>query len=357
MSARWGMAALLVAGCGGAATDPCSGRDGTCLGVHVQGSGAIAQVDQIAIDLAGAVTFDGRTPSAPGDAIDLPVVAAVFLPSASGRVDVAVTGFLHGGAVGSGAAATDIAPGAHAQVTVVLAAGAPIDAAARDLADAAAPPPDAAATDGGADLATADAPTQDLSTADLSTADLSTPDLSMPDLSMPDLSKPDLAPPPRLLFTLPAHNAALGTLPALDQQCTLAATQPNVKKLWPNHQGAYAAIITYPNAPPPVQRIPLQQNRPIVRVDGIAVAADPTLWLGLLKAPANLDYNGQPAAACAWTNTRADGTGAGKGDCTGWTNPLLGSGGTGNTNAINSSWLNAGTAACPQLCAVYCIEL
>ena len=378
-----------ASGCGSGTTDACDGVSGTCLGVHVVGSGAIAQVDQLEVHLSSAVLFDGRTPPQAGAAVDLPVRTAVVLPqAANGALGVQVVGFLNGRAEGAGSIQASIAPGEHLEVTVVLAAGA-LDAGTPDLADAAAADAagdaalqydmagDAPIPDGGADFAMQqndaamqqDGAMPDLAAPDLAKPDLATPDLAMPDLAMPDLAMPDLvvrdlAMPdlvvgPRLIFLMtPTRTGSLGTLAGLDQACTVTAQQ-QLGVQWAAHAGSpYKAIISYQFSPPPVQRIVLGQGRAIVTPNNVQVADDNTLWNGNLTAPVNVAANGQvPFVNCAWTNTTSNGQIQGLNDCGNWTNGTVNaSGAVGRPNAVGPAWLQFANDACSTFCAIYCIE-
>ncbi|MGZ3428816.1 MAG: hypothetical protein ACXVCV_19315, partial [Polyangia bacterium] len=99
-------ACLALAGCG--ASDPCDGHSGACLALRVEDRGGVGAVDQLAIQLSGAAQLDGRTPTTAGAARTLPIATAIFLPAASGAVDIAVVGLRAGLTVGHGAAAAAI---------------------------------------------------------------------------------------------------------------------------------------------------------------------------------------------------------------------------------------------------------
>ena len=111
--------ACLYAGCAG---DPCDGVAGACLAVHVDSPSA-REVTQLALDVSyGADRGSAVTRRADGAALSLPVATAIALGNlpAPLAVRVVVSGVLLGASVGSGEAATTVAPGQHASVRVSL---------------------------------------------------------------------------------------------------------------------------------------------------------------------------------------------------------------------------------------------
>lgn len=139
---------MSAVGCGGGASDPCAGYSGGCLGLLVEGSGAIARVDQLDVHMTGAIgDYHGVTPPVAGAPHPLPVTTALLVGGLDGMVAVEVAGLLGGAEVGRGAKDATVAAGSHQLITVVLIAAASSDLSVGDLAG----------TDlAGADLAGAD---------------------------------------------------------------------------------------------------------------------------------------------------------------------------------------------------------
>lgn len=107
--------ALLLALCAGCATDPCDGIDGTCVALHVDGSGPI---DALAITLSGAASGTQVVPEI-SQVASLPVAVALSISQpGSGSLQIYVEGVYLGSVVGVGETAIDLAP--HASATVVL---------------------------------------------------------------------------------------------------------------------------------------------------------------------------------------------------------------------------------------------
>jgi hypothetical protein len=270
------VACALAAGCG--AADPCDGHAGACLSLRVEDHGGVGALDQLAIRLDGAAMLDGRTPGTPGGAVTLPIATAIFLPPATGAVDVSVVGLRAGAGVGQGAAAAAIRPGAHVTVTVELQAIAP--GGGDDLAL-------------GGDLAGGGG-------GDLAAADLS-------------------GPQPRYVFLLPMHTSALGLQSGLDSECTSAALNGGL----PGTQ--YKAVIAYPTSNPR-DAITLGAGRSIVLPDGTPIATDATFFTMSHLAGINELANGQLATGCVFTdfNPNGDRIAAAAGDCSGWTGDVNG---------------------------------
>ncbi len=121
----------VAAACGG--VDPCGGVAGACLAVHVTSS-TIGEVDRLDVAVTvGAV--HGAATSARSGPTPLPAATAIELgTSISARVEIQVAVDAERGdaVIGSGAAATTIAPGEHASLELRL--GPAVDGGAPDLA-------------------------------------------------------------------------------------------------------------------------------------------------------------------------------------------------------------------------------
>jgi hypothetical protein len=128
---------LVAVGCGG--VDPCAGVAGACLAVHVTSS-AVREVDQLDVAVTiGAV--HGTAITMRSGATPLPAATAIELGSsidAPVEIHVAIDAERGGAVIGSGAAATTIAPGEHASVALRI--GDVVDGGAPDLAGAACSP-------------------------------------------------------------------------------------------------------------------------------------------------------------------------------------------------------------------------
>ncbi len=150
--------AVLVAGCGGA-VDPCAGKSGVCIGVHLDST--VVPLDQLEISVDRPSVQSQRTPSSPAQ-LDLPVRFAILLPAGtSGTVQLSIDGLSSGERRAHAATEVVLPPSGTAEISLTLSA---------------------ASGDGGAlDLAGA----QDLAPADLAGADLAGVDLAGIDLAPP----------------------------------------------------------------------------------------------------------------------------------------------------------------------------
>jgi hypothetical protein len=145
-----------AAGCASESIDPCAGRMGACVGVHV--ATEVQPIDQLRVTLERAQSM--LTPTAPAGALDFPVRFAVMLPAGASGAHLDFDGLLAG------------APRARASGDVVL------GASGRATLDVTltAPAPDGGADLAGVDFAGADfagddfAPSADLAGVDLAGA-------------------------------------------------------------------------------------------------------------------------------------------------------------------------------------------
>ncbi len=324
---------LFLSGC--IDRDPCAGVKGTCLGLHVTGSG---QVDQLRVQLDGVAHLDAATPSAPGVAHDLPVTTAIFLPSVSGRLDVSIFGLLASVAIGEARATVMIRPSQHLLLELALGQSGDDLALSQDLTG------------------------RDLASSDLASSDLASPDLASFDqsLSTDDLTGEDLTPPgdltgtgPRRVFVLSARSPVLGTLASLDSECSSDAHTAGLG----NH---YLAIISYPgmNAG---DRITLGQGRNVDVPSGRQVATDSTFFTVSHLSGIDELADGTPVTGCVFTAFSATGSSdvaAGNGDCAGWTSTS----GTdvaydGDVSATDFGWCFSTVDNCNAVsCHIYCIE-
>jgi hypothetical protein len=148
--------AILAAGC---SKDPCDGVAGTCVSLHVVGRG-ISAVDQLAIDLSGAVSAPAKkTPPDGPRRLSLPIDVGVSIANApTGDVKVHVVALSgNNDDAAEGSADAQVSPGAHVKATVTLVAGAITDLSVTG---------DLETTDGAAD-ASADAAVDAASNPDL----------------------------------------------------------------------------------------------------------------------------------------------------------------------------------------------
>ena len=304
-------ACALAGGCGGA--DPCDGHSGACLSLRVEDRGGVGALDQLAIRLDGAATLDGRTPGTPGGAVKLPVATAIYLPPATGAVDVSVVGLRAGAGVGAGEAMAAIRPGAHVAVVVGLQAS---GVGGRE--DLALGGGDLAGVGGGADLAS------------------------------PDLAGPQ----PRYVFLVGMHTSALGLESSLDDECTNAALAAGLPA------SPYKVVIAYPTSNPR-DAITLGAGRSILLPDGTPIATDATFFAMTHLAGINELATGQVANGCVFTdfNPNGDRINAAAGDCGGWSGDTSGVAYVGDSAASDLNWNFAGTPSCNGLsCYLYCIQ-
>ena len=114
---------LVAAGCDDG--DPCAGRQ-TCLRVDVAAAptAAIAKIDQLELDVVYGARHATTTTQAPGGrTTELPLATAIVLdvPGTDAiAVGVVAAGKLGASVLGTGAAATTIAPQRHAQIQIEL---------------------------------------------------------------------------------------------------------------------------------------------------------------------------------------------------------------------------------------------
>jgi hypothetical protein len=302
---------LALAGCG--ASDPCAGHSGACLSLRVEDRGGVGTLDQLAIQLSGAAQLDGRTPTTAGSAVKLPVTTAIFLPAASGDVDISVVALRGGLGVGQGTTTAAIRPGAHVAATIAL------DALGGGVVDLAV----------GADLAHGDGG----GVVDLASADLS-------------------GTQPRYIFLLPQHSGNLGAQSGLDTECTTSATTAGLPAT------TYRAVIAYPTVSPR-DVIVLGAGRAIVLPDGTPVATDATFFAQSHAGPINELANGQVAAGCVFTdfNPNGDRINAAAGDCGGWTGLTTDVAYVGDSTKSDLNWNFADTPSCNGVsCYLYCIQ-
>ena len=302
------LSTLALVGC--SASDPCDGHSGACLSLRVADRGGVGALDQLAVQLSGAAQLDGRTPTAPGAAVKLPIATAIFLPAASGTVDISVLGLRAGVPVGQGATAAAIRPGAHVLATLVL-----------------------EALGGGADLALADDLTSVGGDADLAIGDLARLQ-------------------PRYVFLLPPHASNLGAQSGLDNECTTTATAAGLPAT------SYRAVIAYPTVNPRAV-INLTEGRAIVLPDGTPVTTDAMFFAQSHAGPINQLANGQVVAGCVFTdfNPNGDRISAAAGDCAGWTGVASEVAYVGDATKSDMSWSFATVSSCNALsCYLYCIQ-
>jgi hypothetical protein len=156
------LALALVGGCGGATIDPCVGRAGACVGVHLGSD--VTPLDQIRITLGGDVAHAQLTPAAPAAPLDFPVRFYVELPAGTTRAHLDFEGLRSSALLAHAAADPQLDAAGHAALDLTLhALGGGGDLAGADFAI----PP-------GADLAGADfaiPPGADLAGADFASPD------------------------------------------------------------------------------------------------------------------------------------------------------------------------------------------
>jgi hypothetical protein len=129
----WVAACLTAAA--GCATNPCAGKAGVCIGVHVEGTAK--GLDQLALTLAGQTVYSPNPPQA----FSLPARVAVFPPAgAQGPQMLLVDGLSLGAGVAHAVAPVTVPASGSVQVTVTLnsgtgvADGGALDGATPDLA-------------------------------------------------------------------------------------------------------------------------------------------------------------------------------------------------------------------------------
>jgi hypothetical protein len=164
---------LFLASVGCQSTDPCTGHDGTCVALTVQGQG-VSSVDQLRYRVVvggSAQPLTGVSPAQPGAAVSLPTDTAIYFdPGVMGAATLTVDGERNGLIVGSGATSFELSAGGHLAETVVLIGSTPDGGANDDLTT---PPEDLAGADlTGFDLAGSDLAAQDLASSDLAGSDL-----------------------------------------------------------------------------------------------------------------------------------------------------------------------------------------
>ncbi|HEY2746303.1 MAG TPA: hypothetical protein VGL86_16830, partial [Polyangia bacterium] len=272
-------------------------------------------LDQLSIQLSGAAQLDGRTPSAPGAAVKLPIATAIYLPDASGAVDIGVVGLRFGAAVGQGGTTVSIRPSAHVAATVELVT---------------------AIGGGGDDLAIGDGSSDDLANG-----------------GSTDLARNDLAGLlPRYVFLLPSQSSNLGAESGLDTQCTTAAATGGLPTT------SYRAVISYPTMSPRTT-LDLTAGRDIVRPDGTEVATDSTFLSMMHEAPIDELADGTVADGCVFADfgPSGDRIPANNGDCGGWTGDTSMSAYVGDSSKSDMNWSFSAPQSCSGLsCYVYCIQ-
>lgn len=108
----------LVAACGD--DDPCAGRSGACIALHVDGD--LEVVDQLELDLLYGGIHSTVTTQRAGATTAPPLVVAIELELAAlTHVGVVAAGKLGGNVLGTGAAAVELEAGEHRTVEIVLA--------------------------------------------------------------------------------------------------------------------------------------------------------------------------------------------------------------------------------------------
>jgi hypothetical protein len=117
---------IALAGCGSA--NPCDEVAGRCIALHVD-SATVARIDHLELDI---VYGDRHGTATTGDGVvDLPLVTAIEVTgSGTLAVGIVAAGKLAGVVLGTGAAQTTLAPNAHVEVALELAAVADCQAGA-----------------------------------------------------------------------------------------------------------------------------------------------------------------------------------------------------------------------------------
>lgn len=107
---------VALVGCG--SSDPCEDVSRRCIALHVD-SETIERIDHLELDVLYGV-HHGTVTTSDGIA-DLPVITAIELPG-TGALDVGVVaaGKLAGTVLGTGAAQTSVAAGAHVELSIEL---------------------------------------------------------------------------------------------------------------------------------------------------------------------------------------------------------------------------------------------
>ena len=109
---------VLLAACGD--DDPCAGKTGACIALHVDGP--VDVVDQLELDVLYGGIHSTITTQRAGETTEPPLVVAIELElAARAHVGVVAAGKLGGNVLGTGAAAVELAPGEHRSVEIVLA--------------------------------------------------------------------------------------------------------------------------------------------------------------------------------------------------------------------------------------------
>ncbi|HZS36321.1 MAG TPA: pentapeptide repeat-containing protein, partial [Polyangia bacterium] len=156
--------ALAAAGCASESIDPCAGRTGACVGVHV--ATQVQPIDQLRVTLDRAQSM--LTPTVAAGALDFPVRFAVMLPAGATGAHLDFDGLLAGASRAQASGDVVLGASGHATLDVTLTASAP---------------------DGGADFANADFAGADLAGLDLAGADFAGADFA----PILDLAGVDLA--------------------------------------------------------------------------------------------------------------------------------------------------------------------
>jgi hypothetical protein len=310
------VAVLAVVGCH--TTDPCFGHDGTCIGLVVDGSGTISQIDQLSIDLSSVGLGTMQTPSVPSLS-SLPVTTALYLPAnVAGEVTITVSGLLGGSVVGTASATRTITPGDHVSVEVQLSTATSDDGGIPDAASNV----DAA---GNVDFSTSD-------------------DAGAIDAGPPG---PDMARRKRYVFLVGPQMGALGSI---DATCASAASGHGLPG------SGYKGLVGVANGPDQTFKNP-SPDRDVVLPNGALVSSDTAFFTAAHVGPIDLLADKSMAqTSCVWTNLTATGS-ARATDCAGWTSGLiLNHGNTGNAQAITMNWANESSTTCDMPCYVYCIE-
>lgn len=167
----------------------------------------------------------------------------------------------------------------------------------------------------------------------------------------PDLARErDLAIAPRLIFigpSLPASELAAQA----DKECISEAANAHLV-------GTYGAFLGGLHGGSPA--VLLRSHRPILRVDGVRVATDDTLFGGALEAPILLHADGLPYYGWLWTGFDAMGNATG-GDCHGWTQvngaATYGEGGKMDSRWAMSQGMGMPFTDCISEYPFYCIEM
>jgi hypothetical protein len=152
----------------------------------------------------------------------------------------------------------------------------------------------------------------------------------------------------RIFITNTVQNADLGGLDGADQLCVAQAADAGL-------EGDFKAWLS--------TRLLSVSNRlvhadgPYVLVDGTPVANDwDDLVDGSIRAPINLDANGELRGGDTWTGSLATGASYTADDCAGFTSGSDGTALCGTSASTSATWTQNITPVCSTGLRLYCIE-